>query len=68
MPLLTQLVSLGGSVSAPLLPELFLIHRPEDVTLIVRHVILLEERQVFLPKGFARMVLYLVPDVVNHPR
>ena len=50
-----------------LLGELFFLQRPEDVTLIVRHLILLEERQVFLAKGFAHMVPYLVPDVVNHP-
>src|ERR1035437_7209126 len=47
--------------------ELFLIHWPEDVAFVVRHFVLLEERHVLLAKGLARMVSYLVPDVVNLP-
>ena len=57
----------SGPADQSALMELFLIHRPEDVAFIVRHFILLEERQVLLPKGLARMMSYLVPDVINHP-
>src|SRR5664279_6178447 len=47
--------------------ELFLIYRLEHVAFVVRHFVPLEERQVFLAKSLARMVSYLVPDIIYHP-
>src|SRR5208282_208930 len=57
----------GHAIAKSVRMELFLVHRPEDIAFVVRHLVLLEERQVLLPKGLARMVSHLVPDVVNHP-
>ena len=46
--------------------RLFLFERFEDIALIVRYLVLLEEGEIFLPKGLARMVFHLFADIINH--
>jgi hypothetical protein len=54
------------SINRALLTELSLLDRREDVTVLMRDLKSFEERQVFIPEAFASMVLYLIPNVVNH--
>ena len=69
MPLLPELVSVRvvWAINIALIAELLTVQRLEDIAFIVRYFVLLEEGQVLLPEGFARMVFHLKPNVINHP-
>src|SRR6266404_5176285 len=48
------------------LTELLFVERPEDVALVVRYFVFLQECKVLLAKSLACMVLHLITDVINH--